>query len=566
MVKIALLGNVNMDLFVPKLKELLSDEGIDNEFYVSGYNQYVQDLINPASTFNQDKFDIAIVFIDGEEYFNDLINDSLTYSSLNASNITERIEAFVSQINAASSNCNTTFLLNTILIRKPTILGAMDKKHNNSPSDMQRLFNEHINILCTNKKIIIVDFEGFVARHGHENIYDDRLWYLARMKFDKEILELLATMYRDYICAFLERNKKIIVLDLDNTLYGGVIGEDGIDGIAIGNDGVGKIYCDFQRLIRILKERGVLLAICSKNNYSDVKEVFLNHPSMVLKEEDFIDMRINWNDKVGNLKEIANRLNLGLDSFVFLDDNPFERELIKSKLPQVTVPDFPADHANLCRWLIDISFRYFNKVTITDEDKSRFDMYKSEFERKNLSKVATDLDDFYRSLKMEATITYNNNNYINRISQLTQRTNQFNLTTPRYSENQIAWFMNNKNNFVFSLELNDRFGSSGIVGVSILKIDANVAYIDTLLLSCRVVGRTVENAFIAYMLNFLRKKGIKYIVGEYIPTKKNSLVADLYKKIGFDPCESDNNGKYKYKLTITKSCLSIPDWISVNNK
>jgi FkbH-like protein len=390
----------------------------------------------------------------------------------------------------------------------------MDKKHNNSPSDMQRLFNEHINILCTNKKIIIVDFEGFVARHGHENIYDDRLWYLARMKFDKEILELLAAMYRDYICAFLERNKKILVLDLDNTLYGGVIGEDGIDGIEIGNEGVGRIYYDFQRLIRILKERGVLLAICSKNNYSDVKEVFFNHPSMVLKEEDFIDMRINWNDKVGNLKEIANRLNLGLDSFVFLDDNPFERELIKSKLPQVTVPDFPADQANLCRWLIDISFRYFNKATITDEDKSRFDMYKSEFERKSLSKVATDLNDFYRSLKMEATITYNNNNYINRISQLTQRTNQFNLTTPRYSENQIAWFMNNKNNFVFSLELNDRFGSSGIVGVSILKIDANVAYIDTLLLSCRVVGRTVENTFIAYMLNFLRKKGIKYIVGE----------------------------------------------------
>ena len=353
------------------------------------------------------------------------------------------------------------------------------------------------------------------------------------------------------------------MLDLDNTLWRGIIGEDGIDGIKLGDEGIGRAYHDFQKLIKILKHKGILLSVCSKNNLADVREVFETNKFMELKESDFAAFKINWENKVKNIKDTAAELNLGIDSFVFIDDNPFEREMVKSELPQVTVPEFPKDPAELCRWFIDLSFKYFNSSTILSEDRARTEIYQADSRRKELQKSSVTLEDFYSSLNMNAIIRVNSRDSFKRIAQLTQKTNQFNLTTRRYTENETLDLMKNNDRMVLSLKLNDRFGSNGIVGVLIVKIKDDSSYIDTFLMSCRVIGRMVEDSFISYMAEILRAKGIINVIGEYIPTKKNSLVKDLYKRFGFDLSESREDGSTIWRFDLSKGNIAGNKWINV---
>jgi len=566
-VKVALLSNINMDLMVPRLEKYLDDAGIRGDFHITGFNQYIQEMINPNSTLNTGEFDAAVLFIDGEELFQNIIYDPLKYKK---DDIDRLIDSEIKNISlqiksAVNANGKITFFVNNLFIRRPTILGAMDYNAEFAIAGLQDRFNSRVQELKASDRVVIIDFAGFVSRYGYEMVYDNRLWHIGRIKFSSQGLKSLSELYCSYMQAYLGKSKKVLVLDLDNTLWGGVIGEDGINGIKLGNEGIGRAYHDFQKLIRVLKHKGILLCICSKNNLTDVREVFEKNEFMELKEDDFVALKINWENKIKNIKDIAAELNLGTDSFVFIDDNPFEREMVKSEIPQVIVPDFPEDPVNLSRWFIDLSFKYFNNVIITNEDKLRTEIYHADSNRKKMEGKAATLEDFYESLDMRAVIRIDSRDDFKRIAQLTQRTNQFNLTTRRYSENEVLAFMNSKDWMVLSLELNDRFGPNGIIGVMIVKIEGQNCYIDTFLLSCRVIGRTVEHFFIHYLIEMLRKRAIEKVIGEYIPSHKNSAAKYLYKKNNFKLLGKNKNDSESWVFNIAEDSLEKNEWIQIDN-
>ena len=554
-----------MDMLAPCLKEELAGDGIEGEFYVSGFNQYIQEIVDPDSILRKGNFDLAILFLDGEELFRNIINEPFNSNKDDIDQIIDHeIDNLKLQLkNILESNRKLTFFINNLFIRKPTIFGALDYNNSFNISELQDELNIKIKKLKTLERVVIVDFVSLTARHGYEALYDNRLWYIGQIRFGSRGFQLLSKLYSSYMRAYLGKSKKVLIMDLDNTLWGGIIGEDGLEGIKLGEDGIGRAYHDFQRLIKSLKQKGTLLAICSKNNLADVNEAFENHKFMELKTHDFVALKINWKSKEENIKELSTNLNLGLDSFVFIDDNPVERQLVKTRLPHVTVPDFPDDPANLWQWFIDLSFKYFNTMTITAEDRLRTEIYQADTKRKELENSTATLEDFYKSLEMKAIIKIDSRSDIKRIAQLTQRTNQFNLTTKRYTENDMLECIDNEDWIVMSLELNDRFDSNGIIGILVVKIEGRNAHIDTFLLSCRVIGRTVEDTFLFYLTEILKSKSIKKVIGEYVPAQKNDLVKDLYQKWGFEPLKNGKDNSNFWALDITKKTLKKNQWIKI---
>jgi FkbH-like protein len=349
----------------------------------------------------------------------------------------------------------------------------------------------------------------------------------------------------------------------DNTLWGGVIGEDGIEQITLGEEGLGLAYAEFQEELLNLTRKGILLAICSKNNEEDALAVFRQHPSMRLKEDHFAARRINWRDKAANLRELAEELNLGLDSFVFLDDNPAERSLVRTALPEVLVAEWPEDATLFKTALLELAGRHLLKVSLTAEDQARTSMYRGEGQRRLLLTSSDSLEEYYRSLDMTARIGCADAFSIPRIAQLTQKTNQFNLTTRRYSEADIRALAAAPNSLVLWLALRDRYSDNGIVGVLILRqTSAKQWLIDTLLLSCRVIGRKVENAFLAVACEALLEREAEELIGEYSPTSKNGLAATVYPDLGFAPA-GDHDGVTRWRLPLRGRPVKMPDCITV---
>ncbi|MBK7917804.1 MAG: HAD family hydrolase [Chloroflexi bacterium] len=343
--------------------------------------------------------------------------------------------------------------------------------------------------------------------------------------------------------------KKCLVLDCDNTLWGGIIGEDGLAGIKLGKTYPGSPFYEFQQEILNLHHRGVILALCSKNNEADVWEVFHNHPDMVLKQEHIAAAQINWNDKASNLRQIASDLNIGLDSLVFVDDSEFEVNLVQQNLPEVEVIHLPATKSVHYRDIL-ASYSGFDTLTLTEEDKKRGAMYRAEVTRNKLRQEVTDLASYYQSLEMVAEINFADTFTIPRIAQLTQKTNQFNLTTRRYTEADVTAMVESPSVDIISLRLGDSFGDLGLVGVCILKYDQTWAEIDTFLLSCRALGRMAEDLFLGHVLELVKVREFHLVKGTYLSTRKNAQVKDFYVKQGFTTiAETPERIMFEYDLS-----------------
>ena len=336
----------------------------------------------------------------------------------------------------------------------------------------------------------------------------------------------------DYLLSVLGRMKKCIVLDLDNTLWGGIVGEDGFDGIKLGHEYPGNCYMDFQKGLLRLYNRGIILAINSKNNEEDALEIIDNHPYMALRKKHFAAMRINWQDKVSNLKSLAQDLNIGTESMIFIDDNPVECELLQQFVPECEVICLPVKKPYLIPDVLK-KLPGVENIKLTAEDRKKGSMYRAQIARKESESSFVNLDDFLKSLEMEVTIEPATSFSVPRIAQLTQKTNQMNLTTRRYTEADIQSFMKFPDAHVFSVAAKDRFGDHGIIGVLILKIQDGECLIDTFLLSCRVISRNIENVMIAYLADFAEQYKQKALLGEYLPTAKNKPAADMYEKFHF---------------------------------
>lgn len=380
-------------------------------------------------------------------------------------------------------------------------------------------------------QIFVFDIDQWLSNIGKDETWCTKFFFIADMKLSPNFIPALAEEFMYYIVPLFGKKKKCIVLDLDNTLWGGVIGEDGLGGINLGPVGEGLPFYYFQKLLLHFRRRGFLLAICSKNNEADVTEVFEKHPYMVLKENDFVATRINWLDKATNIKSIADELNIGLDSLVFVDDDPMNTEFVNHTLKVVDVITLPKDSTRYVSSLLN--YKGLSSLEYTEEDSKRTDMYISDKKRKKLESEAGNLESFLDDLNISLTIKPINDLTIKRSAQLTQKTNQFNLTTIRYTEEDITEIMKAQHYKSWTLEVEDRFGNYGIVGLCVVKDISSHWEIDTLLLSCRVLGRKIEFDFLGHVIRELHKIKQKKIRGKYIPTVKNVQVKDFYKKINF---------------------------------
>lgn len=542
--RLSILSNINID----PLKTNLLKLGFE-KVHFAGYNQFMFELINPISDLQTNHSDFVFFHLDGEELFKiNFTNTGLVYEEDNFNSFISLIEQF------AIKKPTTNILISGIILQPLNILTHLNQNSENSLFKIQDFTNTTIEKLSKNhSNIYVYDFHAIVSAYGFNSIFDEKFWYLGRIKYTNLGFLQIAKHLKSLIDAINGKTKKVLVLDLDNTLWGGVIGEDGMQGILLSEDGIGKVYRDFQKLIKQLKAIGILLAICSKNNEGDVTGVLDLHKMMILSSDDFVAKKINWNNKVDNIKSIAKDLELGLDSFVFIDDNPVERDLVKQSIPEVTVPDFPKEIDQLNKWFImEVVFPYFPKVKLTNEDKEKTNQYKRNTNRKILE-TSLDINTYIKSLEIKLSITNNDRNQFYRISQLTQKTNQFNLTTKRYTEIEIENFMNDKAKNVFSVEYSDKFGNEGIIAVSIIEIlQNNIAYIDTFLMSCRVIGRNVEYLFFLKIIEMLSKENkIDFYKLEYIPTSKNIIAEEFYKQCGFDI----NSNNILSKETVLKNVL-----------
>lgn len=379
----------------------------------------------------------------------------------------------------------------------------------------------------------LIDLEPIRAHMGYDAFHDPKLYAIAKIPISTQALPAVASRVVDAILARKGRFHKCAIVDLDNTLWGGVIGDDGLEGIQIGELGQGHAFTEFQTWLKELKNRGVMLAVCSKNDEANAKEPFLRHPEMVLKLDDFSAFVANWEDKASNIRRIQKELNIGLDSMVFFDDNPFERNLVRTMLPEVEAPELPEDPAEYTAFARMQNL--FDTNSYSDEDRVRTERYLAEKSRTELSAGIDNYDDYLKALGMKAVCAPFDAFHIPRIAQLTQRSNQFNLRTVRYSEQEIEEIAANPRYITRYYTLRDRFGEHGLIAVVILEKRENELFVNEWLMSCRVLKRGMEQFIADSILRAAREAGVARVVGEYIPTPKNAMVKDLYASMGFRP-------------------------------
>ncbi len=406
----------------------------------------------------------------------------------------------------------------------------------------------------------LLDIDGMAAYYGYSRSESPEMLAMARMPYSEGFMSVLSKKIISHVRAAKGLVKKCLVLDCDNTLWGGIIGEDGFDGIAIGPDTPGREYVEFQKAILELYGQGVILAVNSKNNYEDAIRVFREHPHMILKEEHFAGLAINWQDKPSNMQKLADEINIGLDSFVFLDDNPAERAMMRQMLPQVHTPELPANPCLYAKFLRETND--FVRSSLTDEDKKRGQMYAAQRKRSEVQKQFVTLEDYLRSLEMTATIRPAGEGDVKRVSQMTQRTNQFNLTTKRYTESEISEMLESDTWKIFVLGLRDKFGDNGTVGLAIINCSGKRWQVDSFLMSCRVIGRGAEDALVERIFAEAKSDNIKKIFANYIKTAKNSLVEDFWDQAGFEVM-SQNAEEAEYCLEVDSFKPARYDYLKV---
>jgi len=530
--KILAISNVNIAVLEKSMKR----KGFD-VVEIQGYNVWQQVLLDESSPLYKAQPDVALLLLDGTELFED-------YSA--------EFEQFVNNIaavicKAANAMRSVKFLVSDIDIIPSSIKPL--KNHMKERVCEQIWTRKLKEISDKYSNIYVFPLKEVVESIGRDNFYSKKMWYLSSDRLSFSASKILTEKVSQLIRFFEKTRKKCLVLDLDNTLWGGVIGEDGIEGIILSEHKEGARYYDFQKRIKEIKETGVILAICSKNNMEEVETAF-KHSSMVLHKNDFAVIKANWEEKYKNIKEIANELNIGLDSIVYIDDNPVEREKVKLQLPMLTVPDFPEDTENLSSFAKEIYNKYFYIFDLFEEDKKRTEMYNQNRQREEAKSLYNNLDDYLKSLEMVMKIKIADEADVPRISQLTQKTNQFNLTTIRYAENQILDLIKSDDYILFVGSVTDKYGDNGkCVLVIIRKRDDQESEIETFLMSCRVMGRKIETAMLQFIEKYLMQHGVKSLTARYIQTQKNTPVAMFYENHGYSIISTNENEKiYRKEL------------------
>lgn len=518
--------------------------------FFSDYDNIVQSSLD-QKFIKKKNINIIVVFL-WLPNFSDILANKLPSS--NEKKINEEIKRYKEFVQIVSNNLKklkVPIVWVSSTLPNQSIYGLFDYKFKFGYENILARINGDLKKIISNfTNFYFFDLSKFEKNIGTKNFYDERLWYSVKSPFSFDGFEEISKGLSEIFFSINNKRSKCLVLDCDNVLWGGIVGENGVNNIKISNSNGDSEYSDFQKEVLNLYKSGVILAICSKNNFEDVEEVFKKRDDMLLKLSDFTIIKANWNNKADNIIQISKELNIGLDSMVFVDDSEFEINLVNKFLPEVKTIHLEKERSEQNRFKL-ASSKYFLTSSLTNEDRLRNKMYKEEVKRIELKKKIFSIDEYLKSLDLQAIIRTPNDKDLKRVEQMTQRTNQFNLTTKRYDSQGIKQLYDNKKNYILILEAKDKFGPYGTCGLIILNIKNNNAIIDVFLMSCRVIGRGIENLFLLESLKQISKKEkfIKNFIGEFIPTKKNEQVKNFYQDNGFIKQSSKNNSK-KYSIKV----------------
>jgi FkbH-like protein len=542
--KVALLGDTATQLLVTAIKGEAVDRGVSLDLYEGEYSQVERQLMDPTSELYEFVADIIVIFQSTHklgEHHSSLPVESQTLLA------DERL-SFVTTLCENSSFANKKLIYFNYPEIEDTVFGSYANKVESSFSYQVRKLNyELMNLSMHYPNLFVCDIAGLQNLFGRQFMFAPNVYMTTEMVLSVNALPYVASRVVDIIAAIKGQFKKCLILDLDNTVWGGVIGDDGLGGIELGHGlGIGKAFTEFQMWIKKLKQRGIIICVASKNNEDTAKEPFEKHPDMILKLDDIAVFQANWETKVDNIRTIQGILNIGFDSMVFLDDNPFERNMVRENIPGITVPELPEDPAMYLEYLYSLNL--FETASYSNADKDRTKQYQVEAKRVSLSKTFTNEADFLKSLNMISTVSGFTKFNTPRVAQLSQRSNQFNLRTVRYTEAGIEGMAQNSDVIDLTFTLEDKFGDNGLIAVIIMKKqDEETLFVDTWFMSCRVLKRGMENFTLNTMVEYAKAKGYKRIIGEYIPTPKNKMVEMHYPNLGFTMIESSTN---KYVLDL----------------
>ena len=540
--RVAILGNCATQFFATALRGCAALEKLSVNVFDADYNQIDAQLLDKNSEVYAFQPDNIILWLATDKLYEEFLDMPFEQREDFASYYMSKIQQYWHLILKNSKAHIIQFNFSEL---DDKVLGSYSCKVTSTFSYQIRKLNYLLQeAMAGETNVYPVDLLAVQIRLGEEFFYNAPLYYNAKMTVSTGTLPYVAKAVVDVLKAQTGKIKKCIILDLDNTLWGGVIGDDGMDNIEIGELGRGHVFTNFQRWLKQLKECGVILAVCSKNNEDIAKEPFEKHEEMVLRLSDISLFVANWNDKASNIRLIQESLNIGMDSIVFVDDNPFERNLVRDLLPEVEVPELPTDPALYLEYLQ--SCNYFETASFTGSGSDRTKLYQAEFERRKLEMTFDSIDDYLKSLKMVGEAKPFDETKFSRIAQLTQRSNQFNLRTIRYTESEIQQIASDDRYLTLYYTLRDKFGDHGLVAVVIMeKKTEQELFVDTWLMSCRVLKRGMEEYIVNCLIRTAKKNGFKTVVGEYIPTAKNSMVKDIYQTMGF--CRKDEN---RYKIDV----------------
>lgn len=542
--RIAILADCTTQHLTPLIKVIGAKRGIRVDIYEAGYDAIELEVFNPSSQLYA--FDPDFVFI--------LKSTEKLKQKIHAAPVPQTSEQVVDHITsiwaAIKSNSRATIMQSTFVMPLERPFGNYGRMLPHAIDQLVADVNYRlIEAARTDRSVVINDIDHLAGMFGRRHWIDETLWALAKEPCALEYLPQMAHSVVDIVGAAIGKVVKCVVLDLDNTLWGGVIGDDGLEGIRLGDLEDGEAFVAFQHFLLHLKKRGIILAVCSKNDHHNAILPFQKHPEMVLKETDIAVFVANWNNKADNIRHIQETLNIGFDSMVFLDDNPFERNLVREMLPQVIVPELPEDPSLYLRTVAQLNL--FETTSYSEADAERPDQYRVEAQRELARTGFERIEDYLKSLDMAISLERFSAFNLPRIAQLIQRSNQFNLATRRYSESECAAFMQDEaNSFPFTLTLEDRFGNYGLISVIVLRRVEQFLEIDEYLMSCRVLQRGVENYAMNAIFELARRLGLSGIRGRYIPTKKNGMVKDFYQGFGFAKVREDDDGGTEWMLSV----------------
>ena len=549
---LGIVSNTTTSIIVPALVATAARYGFLLMVHEAPYGQAAQVAIGEVEAFKDLAMDAILIAIDykglpGPSNIPSFGKDTDTHKAL------DHLNMIRSQL---KQRYGAPCIMQTCAHEPESFFGNFDIQVNNTSRHFINIFNSGLVSEVVGTDDFLLDVAAIAETVGLANWHDPVMHHMAKLPFAQKLVPFYAEQVCRIISAMSGKARRALILDLDNTLWGGVIGDDGLSGIELGQgNALGEAYLAVQNTVLKLRQRGIVLAVCSKNNDTTARIPFREHPDMLLNESHIAVFRANWEDKVPNIQFIAETLNLGLESIVFFDDNPVERDRVRYELPEVAVPELPEDPAYYPRTLLAAG--YFEAVHFSDEDKSRVENYQANAKRVALRETSTDLNTYLKTLQMKATLQPFDENGIKRIVQLISKTNQFNLTTYRHNESQTRDFMKNDQYLTLQVRLADAFGDNGMVSVVICKKSTEEWFIDTWLMSCRVVGRRLEEIVFYEIVKSAKLEGVKKITGVYIPTDRNEIVRDHYLKLGFEALKNDTSGATTWSKSL--DAIETPD-------